>query len=369
MNHSVATIIMAAVLALLAPARAGSLQAGLDTPLSVSLDQTPIDEVFARLGKLGGVEFDIAEDVYAFLPYGRKTRLNVSMDEISLRRALPTLLASQGLDHSLADDEVHIVPAEPLVRMARRATYEELRLLGALMTTRVDRPADSLGEALTLAGPLKGLDAPGLSQAARKAAVARANQALPATLAQWLDRYGAEADLTWYLDGQTVHFLSRRKQLDRQMQRVVSLRYQNAPIDQVLRDLAAKAHTRLQFQPGALNLLPESTQKNFTLIMADATIDQALETIAGSTGLEFQIRSDGLVVKPSVYLEVVTGSDRPRRRGRPAFVIERTIPTPGGEPIRILVLPEEVSPQLERAIRADAEKALDAIERHYNRAR
>jgi len=353
------------MLALAGAAQGETLQAGLDTPISVSLDQEPIEAVFARLGKLAGVEFELADDVYVFLPYGRKTRLNVSLDAISLRRALPTLLASQGLDYTIAAESVRIGPAEPLVRMARRATYEELRVLGTLMTTRLDRPAGSLAEALALAGPVKGLDAPGLSEATRKAALQRANQVLPATLAAWLDRYGAEVDLTWYLDGQTVHFLSRRKQIARQLQRIVSVRYQNAPIDQVLRDLAAKAHTRLQFQPGVLNLLPDSVAKNFSLIMADATIDQALETIAGSTGLEFQTRSDGLLVKPSVYLEVVTGSAQPRRRGRPAFVIERTIPNPGGDPIRILVLPEEVSPELERAIRADADRAMEAVERHY----
>ena len=81
-----------------------------------------------------------------------------------------------------------------------------------------------------------------------------ADKVLPGAPVEWLDMLTARNDWTWYLSGNDVIILPRVKQVDRQLQRQVSLRYQNEPVVNVLLvnlELDKKLGTGFRSDPAA----------------------------------------------------------------------------------------------------------------------
>jgi len=322
--------------------RSGALQMKLDKPVTLTLRDEPIVKVFDKLSRAAGVDFEISAATLKFLPYGRATRLNVSIPGVTLRLALSQMLNPQGLTWLVDGGRVAIVPSEPLYRMCRRATYDEMTLLGKLLT----KPVESIDELASVVGTLR--QATGekklkvvfpafMNKANFATSFKQASAALPCPAADWLGLLLKPIELTWYLDGDTVVVLSHKAQVKRQLGQVVSLRYQNTRVANVLLDLARKGRLQLNMTPGVMQALPGRVRKNFTLIMADASIAQALEVISGATGLEFPVTDNGFLVKTSLYLEVATepAAEKPatktaRRRG-PRYVIKTVLHKTDGE--------------------------------------
>lgn len=349
------------------PTRAQTLQRKLDRQVSLNVENRPVGEVFARLAGSAGVDIELAQDTLDYLPYGERTELTVTLKDVTLRKALPAMLRPQGLDWSIKDEAVVINPSDALYRMGRRATYDELQRLGTLLTATVRQPADSLRDTLRQATGLDDLtlrlvDLPG-GHAALDSARTTARSALPATAADYLDALCDAAKLSWHLDGNSVVLLPRAKQIRRQLQRTVSLRYQNARLAQVLLDLARKARVRLTLTPGLLKMLPAEVRTNYSLIMADATIAQALEVISGNTGIEFLVQGDGLHARPSVFLEVQAGANG--QRGMGGVFLETTLQTSSGHDVKVYILPDQLPPDLREAILKRREALIEDLRRQY----
>jgi hypothetical protein len=286
----------------------GLLQKRLDTPVTVRIEDKPITELFHRLARETAVRFSVSEQTLAALPYGDKTHMDVQLRGITLRAALPQMLKPHGLDWRLIDGTIEIVPSAPLNRMCRRATFDEIVLLGRLLTTPVstetgeDDPRSILRKAsgdddLTLVLPEE-LLGKGLDKARRQA-----DQILPAPAAEWLDMLCGK-DHTWYLSGDRITVLARPDQVRRQLQRRVSLRYQDTQLVKVLLDLARQADIKLTLAPGSLSALPKDVRTDFTLMIDDATIAQAFEVISGASGLEFSVTAEGVDARPALDLAV-----------------------------------------------------------------
>ena len=98
----------------------------------------------------------------------------------------------------------------------------------------------------------------------------------------------------WTPNGNVIAVLTRTRQMERQLDRRVSLRYTQVNLKDALMDLAAQAGVLLRFDPGVLASLPPQTAERFSLCMENTTIRQAFEIIAGETGLMYFIEADGL---------------------------------------------------------------------------
>lgn len=364
MTHRI-TLPALAVLLLAAAAPGAGLQQKLDRPVSLDLRNRPVEEVFARLAQATGADLRIAPDTLACLPYGSQTELSVTLKDVTLRKALPAMLRPHGLDWQIDGENLLIVPSDALYRTGRRATFEELQRLGKLLSSPLRQPADDLRQSLRDATGLADLTVRlvEIPRAQIEAARTTAASILPATAGEYLDALCDAVRLSWYLDGRTVVLLPRQKQLQRQLQRKVSLRYQNAPLAQVLLDLARKARIRLSLTPGLLKMLPSDVRTNYTLIMADATIAQALEVISGNTGVEFDLGNDGLHAKPSVYLEVQSGSAG-QSVSRGVF-LETSLQTSSGQTVKIYILPDQLPPDLRNALQQQRQTLIDDLRRHY----
>ncbi|MCD4823973.1 MAG: DUF4974 domain-containing protein [Phycisphaerae bacterium] len=351
---------------------AGAIQKRLDGPVELAVSDTPIEDVFKTLAKNTGVKFQIDPAALELLPYGNQTRLNVIIKGTTLRKALPQMLGPQGLGWKVEGDEICITPSGPLYRMCRRATFNELKALGAILTKRLAK-ADR-GQNATLTRVLRRVTGvkemkvvypQGMDAKRVRGILQKTRQAQPLTAAQWLDAFCRAGDLSWYLDKTRVVILSRKLQIERQLERKVSLRYQNSRLMQVMLDLARKAQVKLTFAPGVMNLLKPEARTNFTLIMADATISQAMEVISGTTGLKFTVTGKGIAVAPSAHLQAGSPTAGNKTPQQPAFFIQTSIRLSSGSEVKIFLLPEQMSENLQKAITAERKRLMKNLEKHF----
>ena len=352
----------------------GALQKQLDKPISIIVQNEPIEQVFERIAKTAGTQFSISPDTFAVLPYGRETCLDVEISKTPLRLALPRVLYPQGLSWIIKGDVITIVPSEPLYRMTRRATYDELEILGKLLTKSIEKtdydsnktPAENILIMLRAATGDKNLKIlfSSLNNEQIVEAQNRNELTLPTTAVKWLDSFCKICGQTWYLDGATIVLLTENEQAKRQLQRHVSLKLKNARLMNVLLGLAAVGRVPIKMEPGMMNQLPQEVRENFTLIIDDATIDQALQVISGTTGLEFTVSESSLFarVSPRSKMADDVKSRKPRRAD---FLIRTSIPTSSGRDLEFYIFPEDLPEDVRKALDIERKKAIEELKRSY----
>ena len=371
MIQAVKTIALASLVvgALTAPTGAQgriNLQVALDKPVDLEVTDAPIGEVFRRLTQATGVKFLIGDDVFACLPYGSQTRLAVKLKNVTLRNALSPMLAPQAMEWIIEADAVRILPTPALLRMTRRATYDELRILGKIHSTKV-LPTDQAGpviDQLRKAVGNKDLDVVFHVETDRPGAQKRAERALPCTASAWLDMLSHGRGWTWYLWGDDILIVDRKMQVERQLRRLVTLRHDSARLVHVLLELAKFGRVKLELDPGVLDLVSAETKSNFSLIMADVTISQALEVISGATGLIFVRTPEGLRVEASERLRKPDpGAETQRQRS--SFFIKKPVTLPDGSTIDIILRAEDLPEGIQEAINAEREKLFKLLIEKY----
>jgi hypothetical protein len=304
------------------------IQRKLDSFIDFEASNMPIEGVFSKLGHQTGVKFLVTQDTLDLLPYGSQTNLDVEFKQVRMRDALDRLLSKQALDWEIRDGVVHILPSPPLYRMLHRPSFDELALLSGVMNAQLkggDGPADALEQLREAVGEPKlrlAIHVP----ASREELLTRAALKLPASGRQWLKGMTHGKGWTWFVSGDAIVILDRKAQMRRQLQKRVSLRHRNARLVNVLLELSTAARAKLHLQPGVLMMLPETQRENLNLIMADATVDQALEVISGATGLVFDVVEDGIRIEASDYLKqepMVSASTA--RKERPPFFVKESL--------------------------------------------
>jgi hypothetical protein len=365
---------VAVMAALIAPAigqdSTTMLQRNLDRPVKLSVANLTIGEVFEKLSAETGVRFILDSETLAYLPYGNQTRLAVTIPGVTLRNALSPMLAPQALQWSIEGDAVRISPSEALYRMCRRATYDELLVLGKLHTGKLApsqkgelaaQVKDVIGQ-IKLVAEDKDLDLAFQTSADSKdAAYARAMRALPGGPVQWLDALTG-ADWTWYLHGDQIIVLDRKKQIERQLQKQVSFKYQNEAIPNVLLDLANKARVQLAMDPGVIQLLPPDTRNNFNLVMSDATVAQALGVISGATGLVFTRTNDGILVEAG-KLALAAAATQPVKR--PSFFLRVPMQGPGGANLEMYIRADDLPDDLRAVLEGEKTQFIQKLREQY----
>ena len=347
-----------------------NVQVGLDKPVDLNINEVPISQVFQRLTDATGVRFVIGQDVYACLPYGDQTRLVVNLKNVTLRNALSPMLTPLGMEWIIEDEAVRILPTAPLVRMTRRASYEELLALGRILSVKL-QPVDKGGavpdQLRTAAGnkDLKVAFPPKAEKADRDAAFVRADRALPCTGAQWLDMLCQGRGWTWYLAGDDVTIVEQKAQIERQLRQQVSLRYEGADLTAVMLDLAHKARVLLNMDPGVMDYVPVETRKNFNLIMSEATIAQALAVISGATGLQFVVENDGIRVEASEKLKKTLDAAAGASARKSPFFLKTAIPMGDGSTLEAYIRAEDLPAEVQTIINAEKAKLVDALCKKY----
>ena len=245
--------------------------------------------------------------------------------------------------------------------MCRRADYDEIKLLGNILSEKL-RPAKEAGSVMDQLRKATGRQDLRLDfrvRAETKDAMAQAERALPGTAADWLDMLCRGRSWTWYVWGDDIVILDKKAQYDRQLQRQVALNYRSEELVKVLLDLARKARVKLAMDPGALNYLPAETLESFSL-RTNATIAEALEVISGVTGLQFVPTDEGLRVEASEELKLRSQpTTRPRRKT--PFFVRLTVPGPGGAKIDVFFRADELPDDVVKSFEDRRAELIEAL--------
>ena len=320
------------------------LQSALDKVIGVSA-KAPIGEVFDQIAAAAGVKFVIAPEAFDALPYGRQTQLTITFKNATLRKDLTQLLAKQALRWSIHDDAVLISPSPALKRMARRASVDELNTLGMMHLVDIE-PTAQAGSAVVQLRKIVGDDELKVSfrvAVDQAEAIQRADLALPCTGAEWADMLCRDQQWTWYLDGSEIVVVDAQTQVIRQLQKQISLSYTGADILDALRELADSAGVSLRMAPGVLQYLPADMRTSFNLVMAKASIEQALAVISGATGLKFTPSANGIRIDASDELKE---GPRKQNRKRVPFFVKMSLPDINGAKVEIFFRGSELPDDL-----------------------
>ena len=80
-----------------------------------------------------------------------------------------------------------------------------------------------------------------------------------------------------------------------QLTHTISAKYDGADVGQVVQELSRRAGVALDVDPGAYQRVP-AADRRVSLTLDDATVQSALESIAGYTGLGFDVTDSGVHV-------------------------------------------------------------------------
>ncbi len=325
----------------------------LDKLVKLDLDTT-LPVAMRAIGEQTGVTIEAAPAVFELLPWGEQTQIKARIEGQTLREALEAITRKLGLTFVLKEHVVQLQPMPALVRLGRRSTVQELQALDLLVST----PASLGTERPMVAQVLETVDQKLIDLKSpfaienRAGSAARSDQQVfvprNASLMEALDSLAAETRATWYPWGKSIVIVPKEDQVRMQLAKQVTVRFNGVDVQQVLTELAQRAGVEFSIEPGAVQKIP-SEFRSVRLNLVDASIKQALDSLAGFTGLGYDIRDDGVRIwNPS------TGSVG---GGRDPIV--GLIQLDNG--MQVAVHQSEVPPDVQEYLRVKTQKELDKI--------
>jgi hypothetical protein len=179
-----------------------------------------------------------------------------------------------------------------------------------------------------------------------------ANQRVPvarnASLMTALEAIPLATGATWQPWGKTLVVLPKEEQLRDQLSKTISVRFSGVDIAQVLAELSSRSGVPFTYEPGALQRIPPDS-RSVGLIL-DASVQQALESIAGFTGLAYVVNDKGVYIwNPS------TGTGGSGRR-EPVVAM---LPLDNG--VEMLLTESQLGPELSQYLKAKTSKKLESV--------
>ena len=270
----------------------------LDKQTNLNLNGV-LGQVMQSIQRDTGVPIAISPDVYALLPWGDQTNISAKIENQTLRQSLDAITQKLGLMYVVKDEVVEIDPMAALTRLGRRATVQELDTLDLLAATALEPTAEKI--------PVQAL-VEQVDQKLQKTKSAIAIDYRPgdtvgpdqsvfvprnATLTDALDALMKQTRVTWYPWGKGVVIVPRAEQIRNQLTKSITVHYPGTDIAQVLTELSQKADVPFEIEPGAIQRVSPEFRK-IKLDLYDASIDRALEAIAGFTGLGYVVNDKGV---------------------------------------------------------------------------
>ena len=285
----------------------------LDQPVKIQFD-TMLPDAMSTIAKKTGVRVEADQAVWDLLPWGQQTNINARIENQTLRQAMDVITRKLGLQYALKEQSIELQPMPALRRIGRRATVQELQTLDFVAS----RPIGLKVDRVTVKELAAAVDA---QLAAAKSPVAveyRDNDAVRpdktifvprnATLADALDSITKETALTWYPWEKTILIVTKEQQVRGQLAKTITMRCAGVDVSQVLTDLSRRAGVRFEVEPGALQRVPGEV-RNINLTLENTSITQALDSIAGFTGLGYVVTPRGVYLWNQSYQTPASGRD------------------------------------------------------------
>lgn len=291
------------LIGLLAPIAGGDdtsalINQELDKLVKLQVDG-PLPQVIKAIEDKTGVPIQADPSVYDLLPWGEQTNVAAHIENETLRQALMAMTRKLGLTFELAPETIRLQPAPALKRLGRRATVQELAALDLLggnqLKLSTDRPtvkqlADAVDQRLVeLKAPFAVEFRPGESIRPDETLSVPRN----ATMAEAMESLDADTDATWYPWGKSIVIVPKEVQIRHQLNKTVNLHFNGDDVSQVLADLSRDCGIPFDIEPGAIQRIPADF-RTVHLMLDNATVRQALESISGFTGLSYVIKPPGV---------------------------------------------------------------------------
>lgn len=368
-------ICLAALLA--GPSDRGLLERALDEPTHITINDVPLREAFETVTQQTGVIVTMQPAVMALTPWGEDTRVSAEIAGKTLRQGLRDLIGPLGMTFVVVEDHVDVVPTSALARLGRPAGWDDLDTLTSLNALQPGRDPDALR---ALQGMLQfRVDEPEawpvLADAVRAVGAGPGGQ----VLAVACDKLG----WAWYLAGPRIVIAPVEETIRRQLQRPISLRTNSRPLIDVLQAIGRESGVRIRLEPGALQSLPLTMQRDFSLNVHLLSGEETLDRIAAYTSLGYFIDPAGVLFYQTGATGAPPAPASPRSRstgdtggpggpGTPptvaaagdAYVGKIVAPIDGGVyRVEWIVRASELPPDLAALRRHHLDEAFDALRR------
>jgi len=269
----------------------------LDSLQDLKLDTT-LPDAMKQIGNQTGVRLEADPAVWDLLPWGEQTNIKATIQNHTLRQGLTAITQKLALEFVLTDESVQLRPMPALQRLGRRATVDELEVLDLMTTTPMELDHPTFAQIVSAVdGKLASLKSPFAidDRAADTTADQKINIPRNASMADVLEDLCRQTDAAWYPWGKTIVIVSREEQIRSQLSKMLSARYNGVDVSQVLLELSQRAGVDFTVDPGAYQKIPAQF-RNIQLLLDNASVQQALESIGGYTGLGFDITDKGVHV-------------------------------------------------------------------------
>lgn len=273
----------------------------LDKLTTLTIDNATLPAALDTIAKQTGVPIKPASNTYDLLPWGEQTTINAKIENQTLRQALDAITRKLGLQTELKDEYVELQPMPPLARIGRRSTVTELECLDLLSSTplnlgtdhpKVQQLLDAVDQKLVdLKSSFAVENRLGDKVSADKTVAVARN----ATLYDALEAIANKTSGTWYPWGKSVLLVPKEDQIRNQLMKTITIRYDGADVQEVLNELARRANVDFNYESGAIARIPQQF-RTVKLTFDNATIKQALESLASFTGLAYAVNEKGVYI-------------------------------------------------------------------------
>lgn len=351
--------------------------AALDKTIDLRVQDAPIRQALDQLGEAAGIPISMATGTTYLLPYGGQTKLTATISRRPLREALVALLRPLGLSFKPTGTGLIIHATPPLKRIGRRATWEDLATLEKLYR---EEWSEALFESLRFQFQDMASSNGNVNRETLRRVAADVGAGLAADV---LERACDQQNWTWHPDGAIIAILTKTRQIERQLETRLSLRYTQASLTEALSDLANRADVLIRFDPGVLANLPPQTAERFSLSIENATVRQALEVIAGETGLGYVIEPEGVrMTDAAIASGPGTNGGEPTTMAAQAQVTAQataaalrsnsivgqlTFPMPDGSSFSFFVRQNDLPPEVDAMRKAKIIRAVNNIRQQLHR--
>jgi hypothetical protein len=269
------------------------LTQALDQPTDLVVKDQTLEAAFSQISDQTGIRVEIAPAAVDLLPYGRDTRVSVTVKGYPLRQGLRQLITPIGMTFEILDDKVLVRATPVLTRIGRRATWEELTLIDQLS----NKPFDSAMSSLSIQYQVATTNNP------QAELLAKAKNAGRGSATEVLDIATRTLGWTWYPWDRQIVVLTLEQQAMRMLDKRYTFRYRQRNLGEILVELSNWAGLPIELAPGTLDKLPSQTRDSFSLVAENYSIRQALELICGNTGLEYRIKDGAISLAAGASLQ------------------------------------------------------------------
>jgi hypothetical protein len=294
-------MILLATPAVSAQTSSALINEAMDKRLSLELSEVPLDQAMRLLTEETGVPLTAKPSVWELLPWGEQTTITAQIENQTLRAALEAITRKLGLTFVLQEEAIELRPVPALSRLGRRSTLVELNALELLARNPIALDTDQP----TMRQLLNAIDERLIELQSPYAIEHRARETVSddqaifvprnATMMSALESIARETGATWYPWGETLLIVSKEDLVRRQLARTITTRFEGVDVGQVLTDLSQRSGVSFTIEPGALQRIPAEF-RTIRMVLDNATITQALENLAGVTGLGYVVRPDGIYI-------------------------------------------------------------------------